>query len=781
MDVLKKLTEDDIQRYAPRIASELGHSRAGVVNTLRLLAEEATVPFIARYRKELTSGLDEVQIRTAGDRASDLFELDQRKQTVMKTIEEQGKMTPELMARIVGCESRTLLEDIYLPYRPKRKTRASIAREKGLEPLADLLQAQTDARPIEEIAAPFVDAEKGVDSPAAALQGANDILAERMAEDADSRALVRERLLSEGTVSSRRRAGDTKEAEAARFQDYFDFQESVKTIPSHRMLAIRRGEKLEHLSYEIELDRVAMTQALTQRFVTQSSTPSGQAVAAAVNDAYDRLMLPSLQVEVRGILRQRAEEAAIDIFKSNLGNLLLSAPAGSLRVMGVDPGFRTGCKVVVLDETGKYLDKDTIYPVEPATKIADAIETVVRLITQYGIQAIAVGNGTAGRETEDFFRKFLKHKGLEDKIKVALVNESGASVYSASDIAREEFPDLDLTFRGSISIARRLQDPLAELVKIDPKSIGVGQYQHDVDQRKLGRSLEDVVEDCVNKVGVDVNTASPSLLTHVAGLGSSLAKALVEHRNQVGRFPTRDSIRSVRGLGPKAYEQAAGFLRIRGGENPLDATAVHPERYGVVRAMAEKLGVSETELVANRDLVAKLQVEAFVTDELGLPTLLDIRDELIRPGRDPREEFRWATYRDDVRTMEDLEPGMQLEGSVTNVTAFGAFVDIGVHQDGLVHVSELSDQFVKDPNEAVHVAQIVKVTVLSVDIPRNRIALSMRSKPDLERASGGGGASTSGSRGGSGRQTANRPSESPATPHPAMSGLAALRDKFGKR
>ncbi len=776
MESLKKLTEDQIQRYADRIAQELNHSRAGVVNTLRLLVEESTVPFIARYRKEMTGGLDEVGIRAAGDRAEDLYELETRKASIIKTIEELGKMTPELLKALVACEDRARLEDLYLPYRPKRKTRASIAREKGLEPLADLIQAQDDARGLEELAAPFVNAELGVESPLAALQGANDILAERVSENADARAFLRQRLLDQGEVVSRRRPLDEKHDEAARFQDYFDFRESVAKIPSHRMLAIRRGEKLEHLSYEVEIDRKAALDELARRFVTKPNTPAGQAMAAATTDAYDRLMMPSLQVEVRGILRQRAEDAAIDVFKQNLGNLLLSAPAGSLRVMGLDPGFRTGCKVAVIDDTGKLVAHDTIYPVEPQERVRESESTLIDFITRFHIQAIAVGNGTASRETESFARAMLARRGIAEQVRVAMVNESGASVYSASDLAREEFPDLDVSIRGAVSIARRLQDPLAELVKIDPKSIGVGQYQHDVDQRKLGKSLEDVLEDCVNKVGVDLNTASTRLLTYVAGLGPSLAKAIVDHRNLQGAFRKRDDLVGVRGLGPRAFEQAAGFLRIRNGDNPLDATSVHPESYPIVEEMAQKLGVDVPALVSNKDLIAKLQLEQFVSDQVGLPTLLDIRDELLRPGRDPRAEFKWATYRDDVRTVADLEPDMQLEGTVTNVTAFGAFVDIGVHQDGLVHISELADSFVKDPHSVVSVGQVVNVTVLTVDTARERIGLSMRSKPNVGAKSGGGGAARGEHGGGARRQE----KAAPQAPHPGLSGLAALKDKFRK-
>jgi uncharacterized protein len=765
MDNLKKLTEDVIQRYADKISRELNHSRAGVVNTLRLLAEEATVPFVARYRKEMTGGLDEVGIRSAGERASDLLELDARKETVLKTIEEQGKLTPELLAKIAGCEDRALLEDLYLPFRPKRKTRAGTAKEKGLEPLADLIGAQTDPRPIEELAAAFVDAAKGVESAQAAVQGANDILAERISETPEVRELVRARLLGDGKVVSRRRPGDTKDEDAARFKDYFEFSEPVKTIPSHRVLAIRRGEKLEHLQYEIEVERKTTVDALLAKTVTHGRTPSGQAVAAAAVDAFDRLLLPSLQVEVRGILRQRAEDAAIQIFKTNLNALLLAAPAGNLRVLGVDPGFRTGCKIAAVDETGKLLGYDTIYPVEPAERVREAEATIIDFITRFKIQAMAVGNGTAGRETEAFLRAVLTRRSLASHVKLAMVNESGASVYSASDIAREEFPELDVSIRGAVSIGRRLQDPLAELVKIDPKSVGVGQYQHDVDQRKLGKSLDDVVQDCVNRVGVDVNTASASLLTYVAGLGPSLARALVEYRNATGRFGSREAIRAVRGLGPKAYEQAAGFLRVSAGENVLDATAVHPEAYPVVEAMAAKLKLPVSDLVMNREAVGKLQLEQFVSDQIGLPTLLDIRDELLRPGRDPRDEFKWAAYRDDVRTLNDLKPGMKLEGTVTNVTAFGAFVDIGVHQDGLVHISELADRYVKDPSEVAAVGQVVKVTVMSVDIQRSRVQLSMKSNPGTGGGGGGG--------------APKRP-EPERTPNPGLAGLAALKGKFGK-
>jgi protein Tex len=773
MELLKKLTEEHIQRYADQIAKELSHSRAGVVNTLRLLAEEATVPFIARYRKEMTGGLDEVGIRTAGERAQDMYELELRKETIIKTIEELGKLTPELLQKIVACDNRAVLEDIYLPYKPKRKTRASIAREKGLEPLADLIQAQEDARPLDELAAPFTNAELGVADAQAAIQGANDILAERVSEHAETRAFLRTRLLEGGEVVSRRRAGDTKDDEAARFKDYFEFSEPASKIPSHRMLAIRRGEKLEHLTYEIALDRRQTVDEVIPRFVTNRSIPAGEAVAAAVGDAYDRLLMPSLQVEVRGLLRLRAEEAAIEVFKANLGSLLLSPPAGALRCMGMDPGFRTGCKVAVIDETGQYLANDTIYPVEPAERVREAEETLINFITRYKIQAIAIGNGTAGRETEKFVRAMLARRGLTEHVRAALVNESGASVYSASDAAREEFPDLDITIRGAISIARRLQDPLSELVKIDPKSIGVGQYQHDVDQRKIGKSLEAVLEDCVNKVGVDLNTASYQLLSHIAGLGPSLAKAIVTHRNSTGSFRSREGLVDVKGLGPRAFEQAAGFLRIRDGENPLDATAVHPEQYPTVEAMAAKLGVTAKDLILNNELVGRIQLEQFVDDQTGLPTLLDIRDELLRPGRDPRAQLTWATFRDDIQTMKDLTPGMQLEGTVTNVTAFGAFVDLGVHQDGLVHISELADNFVQDPHTVVSVGKVVKVTVLSVDMARTRIQLSMRTKAKADPGGAGG-------QGGGQPARTSSQSAGPKAVHPGLGGLAALKDKFRK-
>lgn len=764
MEGIKKLKEDQIQRYADTIAQELNRSRAGVVNALHLLSEEATVPFIARYRKEMTGGMDEVAIRAAEERALDLLELDERKETILKTIAEQGKLTPALLAQIAACSNRSALEDIYLPFRPKRKTRASIAKEKGLEPLADRIFAQTSTESLDALAAPFVDPSKGVESVQNAVQGANDILAERISETAEARAALRRRLLEQGEVVSRRHPGDTRDEEAARFRDYFDFREKAATIPSHRMLAIRRGEKLEHLVYEIEIDRSSALAELTTLFVKRPEIPAGQAVAAAVNDAFDRLLLPSLQVEVRGVLRQRAVDAAIETFKMNLANLLLAAPAGSLRVLGIDPGFRTGCKLAAIDETGKLLDYDTIYPLDQPS---DAVETMLDLLTKHRCQAIAIGNGTAGRETEALVRAVLKQHNRYDTVRVAMVNEAGASVYSASDLAREEFPDLDVSLRGAISIARRLQDPLAELVKIAPQSIGVGQYQHDVDSRKLKKSLDAVVEDCVNKVGVDVNTASVSLLTYVAGLGPALAQALVEHRNRTGPFPSREALKAVRGIGPKAFQQAAGFLRIQGGTNPLDATAVHPESYPVVERMAEKLGLPVSDLVRNKEAVARLQIEVFVTDQVGLPTLLDIRDELLRPERDPRAEFTWAAYRDDVRSIDDVLPGMQLEGAVTNVAAFGAFVDIGIHQDGLVHISELTDTFVRDPHSVVKVGQVVRVTVLAVDRERGRIQLSMKKNP--------------------GQPKPQTPNSSPTRrlytlpkSHPGLEALAALRDKLRK-
>jgi len=705
------------------LAQESGFAPRQVESTALLLQEGATVPFIARYRKEQTGELDEVQIRTLADLLEYHTELAQRKDTVLASIAEQGKLTPELAAKIEACRQKTVLEDLYLPYKPKRRTKATIAKERGLEPLADLIAAQElrTGSP-EECALPFVNPEKDVPDAAAAIDGAGHILAERLAEDAAARAYVRRITGEEGILSSRV-AGDKKES-VTKFEMYYDYQEPLKSVPSHRLLAMRRGEKEEVLFLTI----VAPTEEIIAglgNFLIKGESIFSEILTRVVQDAYKRLIAPSIEVELRLEAKNRADETAIRIFADNLRNLLLLPPAGNRRVLGIDPGLRTGSKLAAVDGTGRFLEHVTIYPhTGGGGKVEQAKSELLRLLRQHDAELIAIGNGTAGREMEQFVKGTLREAGLS--LPVVIVNEAGASVYSASDIAREEFPELDLTIRGAISIARRLQDPLAELVKIDPKSIGVGQYQHDVSQTLLKKSLDAVVESCVNFVGVDLNTASWALLSYVSGIGETLAKSIVSHRDQSGVFPSRKALLKVARFGPKAFEQAAGFLRIRGGTEPLDNTAVHPERYELVAQMARDLGLSVAELATNPTKAGTIDLQRYVSDTVGLPTLRDIVAELQKPGRDPRAEFKVAELRDDVLDISDLHAGMILEGTVTNVAAFGAFVDIGVHQDGLVHVSHLANRFIKDPGDAVKVGEVVKVKVLAVDAVRKRISLSIK-------------------------------------------------------
>jgi uncharacterized protein len=723
------LTDIHTTRILGWITEESGFQPFQIENTVALLREGATIPFIARYRKERTGELDEVALRDIEERLDYFTELEERKLTVLKSIEEQGKLTPELAARIGTTRQKTELEDLYLPYKPKRRTKATIARERGLEPLADLMtvQEQTTGSP-EEAALPFVDPERGVPDAAAALEGAGHILAERIAEDADLRAFVR-RLTGERGLMASRVASDKKEA-VTKFEMYYDYQEPLREIPSHRMLAMRRGEKEEVLFLTIVSPLEDILAGLKARFVRGKSI-FGPFLEGVVEDAYKRLMAPSIEVELRLEAKQTADEAAIRVFADNLRNLLLASPAGGKRVLGIDPGLRTGCKLAAVDGTGRFLDHAVIYPHTGEGKAEAARRDLAGFAEANDCCMIAVGNGTGGRETEQFVRDVLAAAGKA--LPIVMVSEAGASVYSASEIAREEFPELDLTVRGAISIARRLQDPLAELVKIDPKSIGVGQYQHDVNQTQLKKSLDAVVESCVNFVGVDLNTASWALLSYVSGLGPSLARAIVRYRDDNGPFADRAALMAVPRFGAKAFEQSAGFLRIRGRNHPLDNTAVHPERYGVVEAMAADLSVPLAQLAKDPSLAGRIDLSRYVTDAVGLPTLRDILEELKKPGRDPRREFQAAAFRDDVREMSDLKEEMVLQGVVTNVTAFGAFVDVGVHQDGLVHVSHLADRFIKDPNEAVSVGQLVKVKVLAVDAERKRISLSIR-----EAETGGG-------------------------------------------
>jgi protein Tex len=706
-----------------RMSEQLGVPLNQIVPTIALFDEGATVPFIARYRKEVTGNLDEVQVRSIEEKLAYFRELEDRRATVLQSIDEQGKLTPELRARIEAVFEKNELEDLYLPYKPKRRTKASIAREKGLEPLADYLWNQTPAElPLADFAATFVSEEKGVANVEEALEGARHILAERINEDAEIRKHVRQMMMDGGRVVCRAIPG--VEDPEGKFKMYTDYSEPAAKIPSHRMLAIRRGSKEGILSFEIELDREATLPYLRGHVVHAPGDWVDHLVAAA-EDAYDRLLNPSIQTEVRLNLKDRSDEEAIRVFRTNMENLLLAPPAGMLAVLAIDPGIRTGCKLAVVDDTGKFLDHAVIYPLEPRQDLVGSVKTLASLIARYNVRAIAIGNGTGSRETASIVQDFLRQAKLDTVFSV-VVSESGASVYSASDIARQEFPDLDLTVRGAISIARRLQDPLAELVKIDPKSIGVGQYQHDVDQRLLKEGLEGTVESCVNRVGVDLNTASWALLRYVAGINERTALKIVEYRNENGRFRSRIDLQAVPGFGPKTFQQAAGFLRIRGGDNPLDVTAVHPESYAVVERMAASLGVSVVELIFRPELVEKVHMEQFQTETVGVYTLSDIRDELRKPGRDPRQQFVAPKFRDDVKEIADLQPGMVIEGTVTNVTNFGAFVDVGVHQDGLVHVSEISNRYIKDPAEALKVGQIVRVKVLSADPKAKRVALSIK-------------------------------------------------------
>lgn len=715
------MEQENLMRWVEQIAREFSQPLKNVKAVGELLAEGATIPFIARYRKELTGSMDEVMIANVRDRIEQLHELDKRREAIISSIEKQGKLTPELMGSIVNAETLAELEDIYLPYKLKRKTRASAAKEKGLEPLALKLFEQENFD-LNAFAESLIDPEKGVNTKEEALDGARDIIAEWVSENPDTRKNVRELFWQEGAVESRVLKG--KENEGQKYKDYFEWVEPISKTPSHRLLAMRRGEKEGILALDIYPPEEMAISSMERQYIKVENEAAEQ-VKLAIKDSYKRLLRPSLETEVRMESKMKADEEAIKVFASNLKELLLSAPMGQKNVLALDPGFRTGCKVVCLDRQGKLLHYDAIFPHEPQRETAKSAAVIKHLCEEYNIEAIAIGNGTAGRETESF----VKSIGLSNKIIIVMVNESGASVYSASEVAREEFPDKDVTVRGAVSIGRRLMDPLAELVKIDPKSIGVGQYQHDVDQTKLKQGLDDVVMSCVNSVGVEVNTASKELLAYVSGLSLSLAKNIVEFRNQNGPFKDRATLMKVPRLGEKVFEQAAGFLRIQEGENLLDRSAVHPESYPIVEQMALDLGCSVKELMTSAELRKQLDLKKYVTDKVGLPTLTDIVHELEKPGRDPRQVFEIFSFTDGVNSIGDLRIGMTLPGIVTNVTNFGAFVDIGVHQDGLVHISHLADRFIKDPKEAVTVQQKVKVTVVEVDVPRKRIGLSMKSDP----------------------------------------------------
>jgi len=706
--------------FISKIAQEQNFNHHQVQAVTSLLGEGATIPFIARYRKEATESLDEVAVTVIRDRLNQLRDIRDRQNAILKSLEKQGHLTDELQERVLAAETMAVLEDVYLPFKPKRRTRAVMAKEKGLEPLAMEIVAQNGTDPI-KAAEPFIDSEKGVGSVEDALAGARDIIAEIINEDDGARGRLRNLFFTKGMVKSRV-AGDMAE-KGAKFRDYFEWDEPIAGIPSHRMLAIRRGEKEDVLNLDILPDEATAIAILEDLFVKGDGDDSAQ-VKLAVKDCYKRLLSGSMETETRLYTKEKADTEAIRVFAENLRQLLLSPPLGAKRVMGIDPGFRTGCKVVCLDRQGKLLHYDTVFPHMSEKKALEETGKIKSLCEQFKIEAIAVGNGTAGRETEAFVRTVP----FSDPVQVVMVNESGASIYSASETARNEFPDHDLTVRGAVSIGRRLMDPLAELVKIDPKSIGVGQYQHDVDQTALKQTLDDVVMSCVNAVGVDLNRASVQLLTYVSGLNAGTAKNIVDFREANGPFKYRKTLLKVPRFGPKAFEQSAGFLRIPDAENPLDASAVHPESYHIVDAMAKDLGARVADIMTHPDIRKKIDISQYVTESVGIPTLNDILDELAKPGRDPREKFEEFSFADGIEKLEDLRPGMKLPGIVTNITAFGAFVDMGVHQDGLVHISQMSDRFVKNPAEVVKVQQKVSVTVLDIDLARNRISLSMKSQ-----------------------------------------------------
>jgi uncharacterized protein len=718
-------TEAPLFDPVPFASKDLNISARQVAAVAKLFAEGNTVPFIARYRKEAHGNLDEVQITDIQEKLGYYNTLEARRQTILKSIEEQGKLSDDLRLKIEECQSKTTLEDLYLPYKPKRRTRAMIAREKGLEPLAELILSQAATGNVEAEAAKYIDAEKEVETAEDALKGARDILAEQIAEQAEVRALIREAYFKTGTITSSP-ALSTAPDENSKYKDYFDFSQPIEKIPSHRYLAIRRGETEGVLRRKLVIDAEPQLERMKQIVAANPASPFFAELEKAVLDAYKRLLTTSVEIDVSVEMKMKADRSAVEIFAKNLRNLLLAAPYGEKSVIGIDPGLRTGCKCVALDATGKYLDTITIYLEQSDAKTKQAKIDLSTFIEKHQPQAIAVGNGTAGRETEAFTKSLLQE--MKSKVSVVSVSEAGASVYSASPIAREEFPDLDLTIRGAISIARRLQDPLAELVKVDPKSIGVGQYQHDIYQQLLKDKLDEVVVSCVNHVGVELNTASAPLLSRVAGIGDSLAKKIVDYRNEHGAFKSRQQLLDVSGLGPRAFEQAAGFLRVRGGDNPLDASAVHPERYKLVEQIASDLGEPLEKLIGSVEIVKQIKISTYLSDDVGELTLKDIIDELKKPGRDPREQFEEVGFREDVMTMKDLKEGMELKGIVTNVTAFGAFVDIGVHQDGLVHISQLSNSFVKDPADVVQAGDRIDVRVLEVDLKRKRISLTAKTK-----------------------------------------------------
>lgn len=711
------------------ISTELNLGKPSVENTLKLILDDCTIPFIARYRKEVTGALDEVQIRDIRDKFEYLVALQERKDAILKSIEEQGKLTPELKTKIVSCKVKSQLEDLYLPFKPKKRTRGMIAKERGLEPLAvEILKQSPELTDVLALATTFVGAHEDVKTPEIALQGAKDYIAEHVSELPDVRGEIRQWIFENALFRSVVR--DEFKEKKTKFTDYYDFSEPVKTIAAHRLMALRRGEKEEVIRVSLEFDVDAAIEIVTASVVkSKASSAVKEVLMDAIRDSFNRLISPSIETELRLETRSRAEEEAIFVFAKNLRNLLLLPPIPKRNVLGVDPGLRTGSKLVAVDNTGKLLEYITIFPdhtdAMTTGKNQAAAGKFLDMVKKHNIDYVAVGNGTGGREMEAFVESALENY-KEKKLRVVMINESGASVYSASDVAREEFPDLDLTYRGAVSIARRLQDPLAELVKIDPKSIGVGQYQHDVNQGKLKKSLEEVVESCVNFVGVNLNTASPSLLSYVAGIGPTLAKNIVRHRETNGEFKSRSALMNVSGFGPKVFEQSAGFLRVPESENPLDNTAVHPEAYKIVEQMASDLTLPIAALVGQRESVMKISLEKYVSSDLGLPTLQDIVKELQKPGRDPREDGARHSYNREVKDFEQLQEGQALTGTVTNVTNFGAFVDIGVHQDGLVHISEISNKFIQNPAEVVSVGSQVRVKVIGIDRERRRISLSMK-------------------------------------------------------
>jgi uncharacterized protein len=765
-------------RINQRIASELGVAVAQVAATVELLGEGSTVPFIARYRKEKTGGLDDTQLRKLEERLGYLRELEERRTTVLKSIEEQGKLTPELAHAINGAETKVELEDLYAPYRPKRRTKAQIAREAGLEPLADALLANPDLDPKAE-ARKFIDAEKGIADGKAALDGARHILIERMAEEPKLIGELREWQWSEGVLASKAIHG--KRTEGAKFSDYFEFGQRIKDMPSHRALAMLRGRNEGILNLELDVPHPDDTAHPAEGKIkvafniAERGRPADAWLAETARLAWKSRIAASISADLLARLKERADAEAISVFSRNLKDLLLAAPAGPRATMGLDPGFRTGVKVAVVDATGKLVDTDTIYPHEPKNDWRGALATLAALCMKHKVELVSVGNGTASRETDKLVGELIA-KMPNLKLTKVMVSEAGASVYSASELAANEFPGVDVSIRGAVSIARRLQDPLAELVKIEPKAIGVGQYQHDVDQAGLAKSLDAVVEDCVNSVGVDVNTASAPLLTRVSGLNKTLASNIVAYRDENGAFKSRSALKKVPRLGPKAFEQAAGFLRIMNGKNPLDASAVHPEAYPVVEKIAEATGRQVKSMIGDKAFLKSLKPAQFADATFGIPTVSDIIAELEKPGRDPRPEFKTATFKEGVEKITDLKPGMQLEGVVTNVAAFGAFVDVGVHQDGLVHVSELADRFVKDPHEVVKAGDVVKVRVKEVDVARKRIALTMRSG-QIDRSS----APSAGNARPSGPSTGPRQSAPPPQSAPPESAFAAAMRRAQER